>query len=227
MTRLIISVEGQSEEAFVKDILAPHLAVFGVYASATIVGKLVAQRRGHRVRGGGRFKHWYKDIERVLKGDRSSGLRVTTLFDLYGLPSDFPGMDIHRDDTDTNRRCDALQASLGAAFGDRRLIPYIQRHEFEALVLASLPALRGLLDAPDDLGGLDALEKEIAGTSPEDINDGSETAPSKRLLRHVPGYRKILHGPQAAAATGLPALQAACPRFDAWVHQLEALGPGA
>jgi len=94
------------------------------------------------------------------------------------------------------------------------------------LVLASLPALRDLLDAADDLEGLDALEREVAGISPEDINDSSETAPSKMLIRHVPGYRKTLHGPQAATDTGLPVLRAACPRFDAWVRQLEEIGGG-
>jgi hypothetical protein len=226
MTRLIVVVEGQSEEVFVRDLLAPHLVPFGVYASATIVGKLIAQRRGHRHRGGGHFQHWHRDIERLLKGDRSPELRVTTLFDLYGLPSDFPGVDTHGDDLDTERRCDVLQASLGAVFEDRRLIPYIQRHEFEALVLASLPALRGLLDAPDDLDGLEVLEREISGRCPEDINDGTQSAPSKRLQKHVPGYSKTLHGPQAASDTGLISIRTDCPRFHSWLCQLEALQGG-
>jgi hypothetical protein len=108
--------------------------------------------------------------------------------------------------------------------GDRRLIPYLQRHELEALVLAALPALRDLFDAKDALAGIDALEREIGASPPEDVNDGRETAPSKRLMRHIPGYRKVLHGPDAARAAGLPALRRACPRFDAWVRQLESLG---
>ena len=224
MTRLIVTVEGQSEEAFVNAVLRPHLLAFGVYASATIVGKLIAHERGHRGRGGGHFRHWRRDIERILKGDPSAGLKVSTLFDLSGLPSDFPGLVEHRDDANTERRCDALQEALGGVFDDRRLIPYIQRHEFEALVLAALPALRGLLDAPDDLAGLASLERQIAGHSPEDINDGTETAPSKRLIKNVPGYSKTLHGPQATADAGLTALRGSCPRFHAWVRQLEALG---
>ena len=36
MTRLLILVEGQSEEVFAKRTLAPHLAAFGVYASVTV-----------------------------------------------------------------------------------------------------------------------------------------------------------------------------------------------
>ena len=37
MTRLLVLVEGYSEEKFVKTILAPHLEFIGVYASATVV----------------------------------------------------------------------------------------------------------------------------------------------------------------------------------------------
>lgn len=224
MTRLIMVVEGQSEEAFVKDVLVPHLANHGVGASATIVGKVVAQKRGHRHRGGGSFKHWRADIGRILRGDASANLRVTTLFDLYGLPDDFPGLSEHGADTDTLRRAAALEAALGQELGDCRLLPYVQRHEFEALVLAALPALDGLFDADDDRRGLANLAASTAGTCPEDVNDGQASAPSKRLAHHVPGFRKTLHGPAALKTAGLQTIRTACPRFDAWVHRLETLG---
>lgn len=223
MTRLIVVVEGQSEEAFVKEVLRPHLDPLGVYTSVTIVGKIVGQKRGHGRRGGGHFRHWSEDIARILGGDRSPALRVTTLFDLYGLPDDFPGLAAHGADRDTIRRCAALEAALDEAVGDWRFIPYLQRHEFEALVLAALPSLRGLLDAPDDLEGLAALERQMGELAPEDVNDGKETAPSKRLLALVPGFRKTLHGPLAARDAGLGALRARCPRFDGWVRRLEGL----
>lgn len=222
--RLVIVAEGQTEEAFVKDVLVDHLAAFGVYASATIVGKMIAQKRGRRSRGGGHFRHWRADIARILGSDRGDDLRATSLFDLYGLPEDFPGLDRHGAEADTARRCGLLEDALATEIGDRRFIPYIQRHEFEALVLASLPALRALLDAPDDLAGLDALAAEVGATDPEDVNDGKTTAPSKRLLARVPSYGKTLHGPLATADTGLAALRARCPRFGAWVSRLEALG---
>jgi len=224
MIRLIVVVEGQTEEAFIKDVLAPHLAAYSVYVSVTIVGKMTAHRRGHQGRGGGHFKHWRKDIERILGGDSGEDLRVTTLFDLYGLPEDFPGMSEHGLDPDTNRRCDMLQTALADTFSDRRLLPYLQRHEFEALVLASLTSLRLLLDAKDDIAGLDGLETNIAGKCPEDINDGLETSPSKRILTYIPGYNKTLHGPLAATGAGLSELRRLCPRFHAWMSCLESLG---
>jgi hypothetical protein len=224
VTRLIVVVEGQTEEAFVNDVLAPHLLKRDVYATATIVGKVNAQRRGHRGRGGGHFRHWRRDLERILGNDRNADLRVTTLFDLYGLPEDFPSIEEYGRDADTNRRCDALQAALGDAFGDYRLIPYIQRHEFESLVLASLSSLGKLLDAQDDLEGLAQLEAGIRQAAPEDINDGADTAPSKRLLASVPGYVKTLHGPLAIADTGMVTVRSRCSRFDAWISKLETLG---
>lgn len=223
MIRLTVVVEGQTEEAFVKELLIPHLAHHGVYASATIVGKLVARERGHRGRGGGHFKHWLADIRRLLSEDPSPNRRLTTLFDLYGLPADFPNLELHCADPDTNRRCEALQRELSDAIPDSRLIPYLQRHEFEALVLASLPHLAQVLDAEDDLNGLARLREQLKAFAPEDVNDGPDSAPSKRLVQAIPGYSKVLHGPLVTSAAGLEVLRRTCPRFGAWIARLEAL----
>ena len=87
-----------------------------------------------------------------------------------------------------------------------------------ALVLAAHPSL---LVAEDDLAEWMTLEAVVSTTAPEGINDGAATAPSKRLLVHVPGFRKTLHGPLATGDTGLVKLREQCPRFDAWVSRLE------
>jgi hypothetical protein len=225
MMRLIVVVEGQTEEAFVRSVLAPHLEAYGLNVSATIVG--TPKRRGSKAlqKGGGHWPNWEKDIRRVLGGQRSAtDVRVATLFDLYGLPEGFPGLAEHGSDTDTNRRCDKLQEALGEEFDDRRFLPYIQRHEFEALVLAALPALRELVDTEEDLAGIDALEANVAGLAPEDVNDDKKTAPSKRILRHVVSYRKVLHGPLVTESAGVSLLRKTCPRFGAWLTCLESLG---
>lgn len=215
-------MEGQTEEAFVNDVLAPHLLNHEIYASATIVG--TPKRRGSAplTKGGGHWPRWERDIRRVLGEQPQTGFRVTTLFDLYGLPSGFPGLRQHAKDSDTGRRCDNLEAALARTISDSRLIPYLQRHEYEALVLASLPSLRALLDAKDDVDGLNALEDEIAGVAPEDVDDGKETAPSKRLRKHIPGYSKTVHGPLAVSDKGLNVLRTKCPRFNTWLCRLEA-----
>ena len=116
MTHLIVVVEGQTEAAFVKDVIKPHLDLRGVFASPTIVGKLVAHERGHTQRGGGHFKNWRRDIEHILKRNRNLSLHVTTMFDLYGLPDGFPGLEQHCKQPDTRQRCEALEACLAAEF---------------------------------------------------------------------------------------------------------------
>ncbi len=89
MSKVLILVEGQTEEAFVTQLLAPHLASRNVYP----VPKLVITKR---VKGGPDFKGGVfsyikvkNDIKLLLK-DTSASV-VTTLLDFYGLPSDFPG----------------------------------------------------------------------------------------------------------------------------------------
>jgi hypothetical protein len=222
MTRLYVLVEGQTEEEFVKATLKPHLAGWSIWVYPVIV-ETSRDARGRKRRGGGRWQHWHKDLRRLTSQQTGSDVRFTTMFDLYGLPDDFPGLPEHGTDADTVRRAEQLEAAMAEAVGDWRLIPYLQRHEFEALVLAGLDVLAGLLEDQEDVAGLTALRTAMAGMLPEEVNDGRLTAPSKRLESHIPGYRKTLHGPLVAGGAGLDALRSTCRRFDAWVSKLEAL----
>jgi len=105
-----------------------------------------------------------------------------------------------------------------------RLIPYIQSHEFKALVLAASHRLVDLFDADDQRAGLLTLQADISGIPPEDINDSPLTSPSHRLRRLIPGYRKAVDGPDAIELAGLQAVRSLCPRFDQWLSRLESLG---
>lgn len=222
--RLYIVVEGQTEEEFVKHVLRPQLERYGVRAEVIVVTTRRDRRTGKKLdQGGGHWKHWCRDIRRLVGEHPGHGVRFTTLFDLYGLPDDFPRRSEYEAVADTNQRVSLLEQAMQEEVGDWRLIPYLQRHEFEALVLAGLDALTDLLDTREELAGLEHLRASIAGCPPEDINDGIETAPSKRLATSIPGYDKALHGPLAAESVGLPVLRQACPRFDAWVTRLEQL----
>lgn len=89
MMRLyIVLVEGQAEEAFVKSVLAPHLASFDLEVRPIIV-TTSRDAHGRKHKGGGTWAHWLRDIKR-LTGEQDG--RFTTMFDLYGLPDDFPGL---------------------------------------------------------------------------------------------------------------------------------------
>lgn len=223
--RLFIVVEGQTEERLVKDVLAPHLAAMNVWMVPIIVTTSRENNTGKKRKGGGRWAHWRNDLKHLSNQHRGDDVRFTTLFDLYGLPADFPDYQKLSANPDTIRRVSELEAAMFVDVADRRLIPYIQRHEVEALVLVDLEPLAKIVEPGTQAAGVVALRMDIAGLAPEDINDSAETAPSKRLLHFIPGYKKTLHGPLVMEALGLSKLRAACPRFNAWVTSLEALSP--
>lgn len=183
---LKVVVEGPTEERFVRNVLTPHFAPLGIYAAPVIV-KTRIEADGRRRAGGGDWQKWRRDISLLLK-NFSPRLRVTTLFDLYGLPADFPKREEQAAIRDSRRRADLLEKTMAAEIGDLRFVPYLQRHEFEALVLAGLDHLQPLLATPQDRNGLRRLRAEIGDQPPEDVNDGANTAPSKRLARFIPSY---------------------------------------
>lgn len=231
MKCLYVVVEGQTELAFVKSVVAPHLEAVKVYATPIVVSTK-RERDGRKHRGGGDWSKWEADIRRLCRDQRPE-VRITTLFDLYGLPKNFPELSMHSSVADTVRRCELLEKAMATAIGDARFIPYLQRHEFEALVLAGLSALESLLEEHADRTGLARLEIDLGGLPPEDINDGKETAPSKRLERYIPSYNpgdrtkgegKPFYGELVTTLTGLSQLRTSCPRFGAWLTELESLG---
>ena len=88
-----------------------------------------------------------------------------------------------------------------------------------------------------DVGTLVSLEPEWAASrsrlaavrasaqTPEHINDGPETHPSKQLAPLRPRYRKTLHGPSAIARVGLSRVRSECPHFGAWLSRIERVSP--
>lgn len=223
MTRLYVIVEGDTEQEFVKQLLAPHLDARAVWTTPIEVTTKRDRKTGQKLaRGGGHWKHWRKDIRTLLRA-AAVDLRVTSLFDLYGLPEDFPKLDECSAERNTVARAGLLEGAMGEDIADHRFIPYVQRHEFEALVLSGLNYLGEQLVDADARAGLEVLRKELGELAPEDVNDGKETAPSKRLLAHVPGYNKTTHGPLVTTKVGIEGLRQKCPRFGAWLAKLETL----
>ncbi len=109
----------------------------------------------------------------------------TTMFDLFRLPDSFPVYEDAMGVPDPRKRATALEDAMGNDIGDSRLLPYIQVHEFEALVLADPQELSS--QHPESVAGVKQLTEIAAGfPSPELINGGSETAPSKRIAQEIP-----------------------------------------
>lgn len=218
--RLYITVEGQAEKAFADQVLIPHLANYNIDVRPRVV--LTNRKLGKR---GGilDFARIQGDLTRLMKQDRQPEARFTTMIDFYALPPEFPGWPEARKTTHPAERVSILERALYAQFGDERFHPYFQLHEFESLLYCDLGALQSRLANSEQ--GIAALKKEVSHLQPEEINEGAATAPSKRLIRHLPVYErsKVRVGAPAAAAIGLPVLRSMCPHFNEWVQGLENL----
>jgi hypothetical protein len=218
MTRLLVLVEGDSEELFVKNILSPHLERFGVYARATgVVSKRLAS--GKKFTGGNRWSNVLLSL-RPLLGDPEAW--VTTLLDFYGLPDDFPGVSSASTSHGVARdRVQTVEVAILEAMGKpQRFIPFMALHEFEAWYFASPSKVADYFDKADVGQAMARACQEADG--PENINHGKETHPSKRLEGYGMGFRKT----SAVAVLkdiGLDAIRKTCPHFNAWLDRLEKL----
>lgn len=221
--RLHFIVEGQTEETFVNRVLKPHLAAVSVWCSAQCV--MTTRKRGIKHRGGLRNYTLPKHhINTWMQQDRNPDARFTTMFDLYRLPEDFPGYDEASSVSDPYERVVVLENALSQDISDHRFIPYIQLHEFEALLFASPRMLETQFHHRSD--EIDRLvETASAFDSPELIDDGRDTAPSKRIAGEIPEYgsRKASAGPIVAEKIGLSMLRSKCRHFGEWIDRLETI----
>lgn len=224
MIRLHMIVEGQTEEIFVNRVLADHFGQFNITVDVRSVETSRHQRRIYR---GGLldYQRAKRDLGRWMSEDQNADAFFSTMFDLYALPDDFPSYVDARHTSDPYARVYALEDALRIDIEHRRFIPYIQLHEFEALLLADPQKFDWEFIEHDRQ--IDQLIQIANGfDSPELINDHPETAPSKRIIQLIPEYegRKTSAGPLIAAKIGLPTLRAKCPHFDSWLRRIEALG---
>jgi hypothetical protein len=213
MIRVCIVCEGLTEVEFVKSCLTPFLLASNVHAFPTVLQSPSGKHRGGRV-----------TVERLVKfisNQYCATDRITTLVDFYGF----------QDRKGRNRA--QLEADIRVAVADstteydeRFMLPYVQMHEFEGLLFTDPNAFEWAEDGWNEnvKQGLMAVAHEFP--NPEDINDGPETAPSKRILDILPvgTYSKTEHGPRIAEAIGIDAIRAKCPAFSEWVGKLQAWG---
>jgi hypothetical protein len=225
MVRLYLFAEGQTEQIFARLVLAPHLAAFKVYLHNPVL-VANARRKGIVHRGGGRhYLPMKNDIVRFLRQDGSSEAFFTTMIDLYAIHPDFPGLsDAERLRYSPPSRVEFLEKAFAQDLCDRRFIPYIQLHEFEAYLFSQPEQFRPYYPTADGpIAALKAIAEQYP--TPELIDDGRQTAPSKRIVAELPDYEdaKTVVGTQVAEAIGLDVIRQKCPHFNSWLFKLEAL----
>jgi len=219
MKRILISVEGQTEETFVRDVLAPHLESFKVYPTSVIIST-GTMRQGNKYRGGGASYGKVKnEVVRLLKDTHA--VAISTMYDLYKLPTDFPGF-AARPTGDCFQKAAYLESKFREEIADPRFRPYLQVHEFEAFLFVNPEITARVFSKDDKLKELARIKSGF--NSPEEINDGVTTAPSKRILSLFPNYEKPLYGALVVVKVGLDAIRAECPHFNEWLTWLEGLG---
>lgn len=217
--RALILVEGQTEERFVKDMLAPSLRSRQLYLSPTL---LVTKRvkDGPNFKGGvTSFAKFENDVRRLLQG--AGGALVTTILDYYGLPADFPGLDTRPPQGTAEQRVRHVEAAIRAHFGGMpNFLPFLSLHEFEAWLFSSTEELPRVMAEPKKQPQFAAIRVQFP--TPEDINDRPQLNPSRRITALFPAYKKTLHGPTTALRIGLEKIRAECAHFAWWLSQLEA-----
>jgi hypothetical protein len=216
--RVLILVEGQTEERFVKDILGPAFWSKELFFHPTI---LVTKRvkDGPDFKGGvTNFAKFRNDTQRLL--DSSGGALVTTMLDYYRLPPDFPGMDSRPQLGTPAQRVTHVEASIFQYFGGLpTFLPFLALHEFEAWLFSSPTELPKVMTEPQKQPQFAAIRASV--NTPEEINERPEFSPSKRIETLFPAYKKTLHGPTTAARIGLEKIRAECRHLHDWLCQLE------
>ena len=225
MKRLHVTAEGQTEESFVNNTLKPYLANYGVYADVRRV--LTGRKHGRDFRGGmTNYAKAKNDIIRWLKEESGNeDVAFTTMFDFYALPVDFPGFEAAKHIIDPYQKVATIEEACYQDIGDRRFLPYIQLHEFEALLFVN-PQMFEIeyFEHPDAINAIQSIAEKFG--NPELINQGLDTAPSKRIIRVFPDYEfnKPAVGSMIAHEIGIDELRKTCIHFNEWVTKLLQLG---
>lgn len=226
MPRLLIHVEGETEETFVQNLLVNHLTKFGW---ESVSARLMGNARLRQRRGG--IRSWSSvrlDVVKTLRED--SGAVAALMVDYYALPRTgekaWPGRN-EAEKLPFAKKAPSVIAELRRDLGEftneefdqRRFVPYIMMHEFEALLFSDCAAFSKGIHQPLLR---DSFQKIRDGfETPEMINDSPLTAPSKRIIGLIPNYEKPLLGTLGILEIGIDRVREQCPHFNEWLTQLE------
>jgi len=220
MVKLTVICEGKTERLFAEQLLVPHLSAYGVELSAIEVGVDCKQPGGNVT-----FERILHDLGLLLR----SYDKVTTLVDFFRLGSGWSGLKSLAAGMSSQEQAKTVETAASndaaAVYPDvdipNRFIPNVLMHEFEGLLFTDPDAIVSITRARTALDSLKKVASDFA--TPEDINTGKTTAPSKRLQALGANYGKIAHGARIAASIGLASMRSACPHFNAWLCKLENL----
>ncbi len=222
--RVLVLVEGPTERAVIDNVFAPSLGLRGVFLYSRVVGK-----PGHK--GGSNFAIVRKELANLIK--QEPGSIVTMLFDYYGLDDSWPGVSESKGKSPDialaimkTSLADAIVKDMNDDFIHTRFIPYVQFFEIESLLFAGPEEMAKVFDRPNLETTFKQIVTDCGGC--ERINDCYDTAPSNRIKRYFPQYRKgrsvNAHASRIAQHIGVERIREQCPNFNDWFTSLEQQG---
>ena len=226
--QLVVFCEGPTEQGFCRQLLQPFLFPSGDGLVHTLP---VGEKDHHHVFGLGKRKKYAggrgvrQFICNTIKQRQGKNVFFTTLFDLYALPSDFPGKAVAvRNPANPTPYVGAIETAFAQDINHPSFVAYLQLHEYETMLFANPSVFEQVFENCSD--GVQELQT-IIGSVPsiEHINDGPNTAPSKRIGKAIAAYngRKSTAGPDLAEKIGIATIRDKCPHVDAWLNQLSSL----
>lgn len=222
MKRVYVIVEGPTEREFVSRVLAPYFGREGILISA------IPMLKSGGGMGFSNLDHFKNNVEPLLY-DKDVPV-ITTLVDLYRFPVQ-SGDNIEKAalqkwsaEPDVDARLAGLQELLLSVVGKIKpypaFVPYVQKHEFEALLFSDEAAF--VYEGTAVQKAIQAVLNEYP--NPEDINTTETGHPAKRLETiFAAGKKKYAKGADAvdfAELIGLEIILKKCPRFRSWVEIL-------
>lgn len=211
MKRIYIIVEGQTEQEFVKSIIAPHLQQFGIYSVTPVLIRTSKSGRGGFVN----YEHLKNDAVKLLRSQKDDFI-VSMFVDFFRIP-EIPQKEKWEQMTNHKEQVEEMEKCIKDDIKDHRFIPYIQLHEFEALLFSSNKGFETYFTKDNALETQQIID---AFDNPEEINTTPSGAPSKRLLAIKDDYEKVIEGNLIALEVGMNEILIKCPRFKAWIEKL-------
>jgi hypothetical protein len=207
--------EGQTEESFCKEVLYNQFVNQNVY----IIPILCATKRSSVKKYAGGVSTFAKIKDELLLLCRQhKNEYITAMFDCYGLPKDTPGLEIQ--ENDPYQKVLQIEKAVNDEISQPNCFFWLTLHEFEGLLFSN-PAAFSAIASDREVAALQSIRDSVA--SPELIDNGRDSSPSKRLYRIVPNYAKVLHGIELIRVIGMDAIQKQCPHFDAWIRRIQSL----
>lgn len=214
MKKILILVEGQTEERFVKIKLSKYFLQKDIWLTPRII-ETKEVKSGPNFKGGiNSYQKIKKDLVKLLAD--SSAIVITTMIDYYGLPRDFPSFN---DKGSCYLKVKSAEKSFAQDINNPKFVPYLQLHEFEGILFSTPKAISSTMDTT---GKSDLSVQRIRDSvkSPEEINDGLDTHPSKRIQKLFPNYNKPFHGELISSRIGMSKLLNDCPHFCSWLKRV-------